>query len=524
MKENENNQILSDMIQKTVNEVAPESLGGIGFAMKSISETIPSSEPNRKDRRQVDLAMDKDLGKTLGLLIHPSPADLIKEGNSKPKPSETQIYRNSKELAVAGVEAEGSPLEKEIVKADKLVEITFEYFKRHPRGSFFWEYQRPNFNRVILSYRLCFEKIRPAKHGGEKNILVISKPESKKLYLAKWYEDYEEYFTTRSGYLFVSDSESVCGMPHVYSHEKYRKQFDYCDDVKGRIEFITLQEFENSIDTDGKIGAIRQEDSDVVWDVVIFDNIDIFNPALSRIKRRYTLYLLPHVSDFPEALPETTPVFAATASEGPKPMTDGLPQDETSKAVPLQQSAEEKMIGGYPESAVRCLAESAYGKELEELLPEEAELITSSLDNLSERIKVKRLEKEHERLKPSEKGSLKERLEWYKTELSLIERGIDEAEKDPAGQAFEVSQIRKEDAQKEIEKLEEAIKAQEELKARADRHDMDRRPSGTNVEDHLAYWEEDLYLAQNYYRDEERAELASENIDQLRKVLEIMKE
>ena len=53
---------------------------------------------------------------------------------------------------------------------------------------------------------------------------------------------------------------------------------------------------------------------------------------------------------------------------------------------------------------------------------------------------------------------------------------------------------------------------------------MDRRPSGTNVEDHLAYWEEDLYLAQNYYRDEERAELASENIDQLRKVLEIMKE
>ena len=205
-------------------------------------------------------------------------------------------------------------------------------------------------------------------------------------------------------------------------------------------------------------------------------------------------------------------------------MTDGLPQDEASRPVPLQQSVEEKMIGGYPESAVRCLAESAYGKELEDLLPEEAELITSSLDNLSERIKVKRLEKEHERLKPSEKSSLKERLEWYKTELSLIERGVDEAEKDPAGQAFEVSQIRKEDAQKEIEKLEEAIKAQEELKARADRHDMDRRPSGTNVEDHLAYWEEDLYLAQNYYRDEERAELASENIDQLRKVLEIIRE
>ena len=246
----------------------------------------------------------------------------------------------------------------------------------------------------------------------------MANPDSKKDTEAIWYKGYEEQFSTRSGHLFVSESETVCGLNHVYNPEKCRKQLLYGDDIKGRIEFLTFQEFEESIDEEEKIWAIREEDEVLEWDMLILDDIDISNPALSKIKRRYTLCLLPHVSDFPEALsiekvPEQkyledmllTAALSSAASEGA----------ETKEAKKPME-----WIAGYPGIAIDNLGARIYNKPRRELSQKEVNSITSSLDKLIEQIKERQYQEEHERLKPSDNDTLKARLSWYEDDLKWI--------------------------------------------------------------------------------------------------------
>ncbi len=512
------NNDLSDMLQEKINSVSSTGLGTLGLAMKNIdlnSKQINDKQLNRKERREAKRQMEKEFEKNFGGQSPVSPKEEVKAGK------EGSIYRNAKELYIAGAEGEGYPLEKERVKQEEVIETTFEYFKRHPKGTCFWEYDRPNFNKVLFAYYLSFDKIRPVKHREKKNILIIAKPDSKKETLPKWYKGYEDtFYSTRTGYLFVSESESVCGMSHVYSPEKYRKQFLYGDDIKGRVEFIPYQDFEESIDEDGKILAIREEDEDIVWDIVILDNVDISNPAFFKINRRYTLCLLPHVSDFPQTLPverigqETLFEAEPAVSASPKPSQILLNSEEEVKPM--------EWIGGYPGMVIETMGSKVYGKARKDLSQEEVDTLVTSLDNLINQIKEDEAEEEHQRKKPSDTASLQTQLDWNEANLEWIERRIREAEEKLPDKSFELAQIRRDEAKEQINQIEDEIKKEKELKFRAENHDMDHAPETDDITDFLGYWKEDLYLAQNYYQDEERAQMARQNIETLQKAFELM--
>lgn len=515
------NDNLSEILQEKINSMKPAGLGTLGLAMKNIdlnSKQINDKHLNRKERREVKRQMEKEFEKDFG---SQPPASPKKEVATE---KESSIYRNAKELYIAGAEGEGYPLEKERVKQEEIVETTFEYFKRHPKSTCFWEYDRPNFNKVLFAYCLSFDKIRPIKHGEKKNILIIAKPDSKKETLPKWYKGYEDTLSsTRTGYLFVSESESVCGMSHVYSPEKYRKQFLYEDDeddIKGRVEFIPYQDFEESIDEDGKILAIREEDEDIVWDIVILDNIDISDPALFKINRRYTLCLLPHVSDFPQSLPtqETSKqtLFEAEPTVLPSPEPSQILLNSEEEVKPME------WIGGYPGTVIETMGSKVYGKARKDLSQEEADTLVTSLDKLINEIKEDEAEKEHQRKKPSDTASLQARLDWSKANYDWIERRIREAEEKLPDKSFELAQICRDEAKEQINQIEDEIKREKALKHRAENHDLDHTPESNDITDFLGYWKEDLYLAQNYYQDEERAQMASQNIETLQKAFELM--
>lgn len=514
MKENEINNDLGDLVQETIGNISPSSLGTIGLAMKDLDLSVLQSKnkiTNGEERREVEKRLKKTLINEM-----PFPA----EEKGKPGQPEGTFYRNAKELYVAGAEGEGCPLEKEKVAREEIVETTFEYFKRHPKGTFFWEYKRPNFNKVIMAYNLCIYRIRSKQHGEKRNILIIAKPDSKKDTEPIWYKGYEEQFSTGSRHLFVSESETVCGLNHVYSPEKCRKQLLYGDDIKGRIEFLTFQEFEESIDEEGKIWSIREEDEGLEWDMLILDNVDISNPALSKIKRRYTLCLLPHVSDFPEALPVEKVPEQKYLEDMPSTPAPSEPAGKSAETEEVKKPME--WIAGYPGIAIDNLGTRIYNKPRKELSQEEVNSITSSLDKLIERMKERQRQEEHERIKPSDNDSLKTRLAWYEDDLRWMERRIEEAQENLPDKSFEIAQIQMEEAQKKVDQIEEEIKKEKELKIRAEHHDMDHIPESRDIRDHLGYWKEDLYLAQNWYQDEEREKQARNNIETLQKSLELM--
>lgn len=165
---------------------------------------------------------------------------------------------------------------------------TKAYFLSHEGGSFLWN-AKPRFGKTLSSYDLC-------RQLGARNILIVT---NRPAIANSWYSDYARFFGPQSGYWFVSSVDGVQDRKYVLSREEYvRKTMD--EDVKGCIEFVSLQDLKGSIYFGGqydKLAELSHKESGIRWDILIVDEahegVDTYktDTAFDQIDRKWTLYL-----------------------------------------------------------------------------------------------------------------------------------------------------------------------------------------------------------------------------------------
>lgn len=152
---------------------------------------------------------------------------------------------------------------------------------------FLWN-AKPRFGKTLTAYSFC-------QRVDAKRVLVVTNRPS---IADSWYNDYEEFFGTKSGYYFVSETQTLMRRPYVISRADYVHKYVEApkNDKPGCIEFVSLQDLKGAIDFGGKydkLGHIK----DLKWDVLIVDEahegVDTMKTevAFSQITRRFTLHL-----------------------------------------------------------------------------------------------------------------------------------------------------------------------------------------------------------------------------------------
>ena len=166
------------------------------------------------------------------------------------------------------------------------VQKTIEYFGDREKAEFLWN-AKPRFGKTLSAYDLCMKL-------GAKNILIVT---NRPAIANSWYQDYKTFFGPQSGYLFVSNVDGIKNKKFVYSREEYLTKID--DNVKGCIEFVSLQDLKGSIHFGGrheKLSEISAEKG-LTWDILIVDEahegVDTYktDTAFNHIKRKWTLHL-----------------------------------------------------------------------------------------------------------------------------------------------------------------------------------------------------------------------------------------
>ena len=173
----------------------------------------------------------------------------------------------------------------------KAVEQTVNYANNHTSGEFLWN-AKPRFGKTLSVYDFC-------KQIDAHNILIVT---NRPAIANSWYSDYERFLGHKSGYLFVSSTESLKGKKYVLSREEYSKIASRSDDdVLGCIEFVSLQDLKGSMYFGGQYDKLEEISDDPkkgkVWDVLVIDEahegVDTYKTdvAFGRIKRKFTLHL-----------------------------------------------------------------------------------------------------------------------------------------------------------------------------------------------------------------------------------------
>lgn len=173
---------------------------------------------------------------------------------------------------------------------NKAVEKTIEYFKSNEAGEFLWN-AKPRFGKTLSVYDFC-------KRIDAHNILIVT---NRPAIANSWYSDYERFLGKESGYLFVSQADSLKDKRCVITREEYSKIVVRSDDVSGCIEFVSLQDLKGSIYFGGQYDKLVEISNDPkkgqTWDVLIIDEahegVDTYKTdiAFEHIKRKFTLHL-----------------------------------------------------------------------------------------------------------------------------------------------------------------------------------------------------------------------------------------
>ncbi len=166
------------------------------------------------------------------------------------------------------------------------VEKTADYFKGRENGEFLWN-AKPRFGKTLSAYDLCMKL-------GARNILIVT---NRPAIANSWYEDYETFFGPKSGYIFVSNVEGIKSRKYVRSRREYTEMLD--ENIKGCIEFVSLQDLKGSIYFGGQYEKLSEISSDngLTWDVLIVDEahegVDTYrtDTAFNQIRRKWTLHL-----------------------------------------------------------------------------------------------------------------------------------------------------------------------------------------------------------------------------------------
>lgn len=163
------------------------------------------------------------------------------------------------------------------------------YFEKHPEGEFLWN-AKPRFGKTLSAYDLSMRM-------EAKNILIVT---NRPAIANSWYDDYATFFGPDSGYLFVSHVEGIREKPFVMDREAYtQKVIEDGDNVRGCIEFVSLQDMKGSIYFGGIHDKLRElsRESGIVWDLLIVDEahegVDTYKTdvAFDHLPRRHTLHL-----------------------------------------------------------------------------------------------------------------------------------------------------------------------------------------------------------------------------------------
>lgn len=173
---------------------------------------------------------------------------------------------------------------------DAAVSMSMEYFKSHENGEFLWN-AKPRFGKTLSAYDLCMRL-------NATNILIVT---NRPAIANSWYADYETFFGPQSGYLFVSTVDGIKDRKYVLSREEYRHKIREIgmDQVKGCIEFVSLQDLKGSLYFGGQYDKLAElsAENGIYWDILIIDEahegVDTYktDTAFNHISRKYTLHL-----------------------------------------------------------------------------------------------------------------------------------------------------------------------------------------------------------------------------------------
>lgn len=167
---------------------------------------------------------------------------------------------------------------------EEAVARTLAYAQSHEKGEFLWN-AKPRFGKTLAVYDFC-------KRMKAQNVLIVT---NRPAIANSWYDDYEKFLGQESGYLFVSNTDSLKNKKYVMSRQEYtiaitNKKGDKC------IEFVSLQDLKGAFDLGGKYDKLKEVE-DITWDVLVIDEahegVDTSKTAFAftRIDRKFTLHL-----------------------------------------------------------------------------------------------------------------------------------------------------------------------------------------------------------------------------------------
>ncbi len=166
------------------------------------------------------------------------------------------------------------------------VKMTKAYFEKRGGGEFLWN-AKPRFGKTLSVYDFC-------KSIEAVSVLIVT---NRPAIANSWYSDYAQFLGDPSGYKFVSETDSLKGKPYVLSRDEWMAYIGKNENnVKGYIEFVSLQDLKGSVYFGGKFDKLK-EVQDTKWDVLVIDEahegVDTLktDTAFDHIKRKFTLHL-----------------------------------------------------------------------------------------------------------------------------------------------------------------------------------------------------------------------------------------
>ena len=173
---------------------------------------------------------------------------------------------------------------------DKAVTAAKMYFESHDMDEFLWN-AKPRFGKTLAAYDLC--RRMKAENGKRAfNVLIVT---NRPAIANSWYSDFVTFLGDESGFVFVSETESLKGKPFVHTRKEYQDILDG-GIFRSAIEFVSLQDLKGSVHFGGQFNKLG-EVSEMEWDLLIVDEahegVDTVKTdiAFYQIKRKHTLHL-----------------------------------------------------------------------------------------------------------------------------------------------------------------------------------------------------------------------------------------
>jgi len=169
---------------------------------------------------------------------------------------------------------------------EEAVAKTAAYYEAHEGGEFLWN-AKPRFGKTLSVYDFC-------RRVKARSVLIVT---NRPAIANSWYDDYVRFVGRVSGYLFVSETDSLQGKKHVLSREQYyRLAAETNQQIEGRIEFLSLQDIKGSLYFGGRLDKL-EDIKRMRWDILVVDEahegVDTYKTdvAFDQIRRRFTLHL-----------------------------------------------------------------------------------------------------------------------------------------------------------------------------------------------------------------------------------------